>query len=434
MKSFYWDEKRCGFSLKECFGRISNIDRIFIATAFISQEGVDILQELAEKHNLGRENINLFLSSDFSDVKPADILTRLIKIAKVWIARESRMFHPKIYYMQNATEKLLVFGSSNLTGGGFGRNIEFDAIYSPNSDEDNQLNDFISYCILQSEEVTDARIRYYKSIEEDLLKLAETKTAIEKKFREFCKREDPFAESTCDLSGFYFQFEDYETFFPRNQALTSQELAQRRKNVQQKLLKIHDAVNASIGKLNIYPHWDKNNICSLTYPCAYNKHHVEWMGIRYGKRKEEVVFGGMQKASYESFTKHACLQYNVYADGFFVVLFFAVPDEAVDRKYLQQNLNKLANPINEQAAKLRGYGLKWKISGCPDFCFDKENDLANYLKEYDRDGRFSSLKMYFAPNDPRIKTFDGICNEILKGFELLKPLYDVLVWRAKYKL
>ena len=431
MKSFYWDEKNCGSSLKKYFDKISNVESVFIATAFISDDGVDILQELVGKFNLERENIKVVLSSDFSETKPANILTRLIKIAKVRIAKEDRMFHPKVYYMQSRTEKLLVFGSSNLTVGGFGRNIEFDAVCFPDEDERVQIDRFVSYCTSQSEEVTDAHIRYYESIEEDLLKLAETKTKIKKKCRGFYKRSDPFTEDSYDLTGFYFQFEDYETFFPRNQTLISQDLDKRRKTVQQKLLQIHDAVKDRVLAFNVYPHWEKNNICSLTYPCLYNKNCVDWMGIRYGKRREEIIFGGGQKASYESFTKYACLQYTVYADGFFVVLFFAVENEAVDRQYLKSNLNRLADRINEQAAKLKGYGLKWKISGCPDFCFDTQSDLANYLKEYDRDGRFSSLQMYFAPNDSRIKTFEGICNEIVKGFELLKPLYDELVWRAK---
>ena len=80
---------------------------------------------------------------------------------------------------------------------------------------------------------------------------------------------------------------------------------------------------------------------------------------------------------------------------------------------------------------MRGYGLEWRISGCKSFNFDIDDDLAAYLKQNDQDGRYSSLNMHFAPNDTRIKTLQGICNEVLEGFKLLKPLYDLIVWRGK---
>lgn len=73
----------------------------------------------------------------------------------------------------------------------------------------------------------------------------------------------------------------------------------------------------------------------------------------------------------------------------------------------------------------------WRISDCSSFNFDTDDGLAAYLKQNDHDGRFSSLSMHFAPDDPRIKTLSDICNEVIAGFKLYKPLYDIIAWRSK---
>lgn len=428
---FYWDKTDCGSDLGSRLYSVRNVKRLFVATAFISSDGVGILQKLIERDAVKRSNVTVCLSAEFSDIKPSDILTRLNKIADVRIAKDGRMFHPKLYYIEGESEKLLIYGSSNLTGGGFGKNIEFDGAFEPSAEEIAQVHRFIDYCMSQTTALTDAHIEFYKSLEAELSELTETKYRIKKKLGGFEKREDPFDESTYDLSGFYFDFADYETFFPRNVRSNFSGIRVKRDVVKKKLLAIHESIEDRVNELDLYAHWDKSNITSLTFPCSYNNFSVAWMGVRYGKRKDEVLFGGGTKEPYESFTKHACLQCNIDAKGFEVVLFFAVRNEALDRQYLRQKLYEHADEINEQARKLRGHGLVWKIEECPDFSFDDDDDLVTYLKQNDRDGRFSSMTMFFAPDDPRIKTLPDICREVLNGFSLYKPLYDLIAWRAK---
>lgn len=428
---FYWDENNCGFNLESQLQTMENIKTIFIATAFLSNDGVIIIKRLIDKHSIKRDNVTVCLSAEFSDDHPSNILSELNSIAKVRIAKGSRLFHPKLYYIHGETDDILIFGSSNLTSGGFGKNIEFNSIFSPSKEEIAQVEKFIFYCISQTSELTAEHIEFYKSQEDKLYELKKIKSQIAAQLRNFNKKDDPFTEYTYDISDFYFNFADYEAFFSRNSTLNSSYITEQRKVVQKKLLAINELVEKQINGLNLFTHWDKSNITSLTYPCAYNNHRVDWMGVRYGKRKEEVCFGGGVKESYESFTKHACLQYNIYSSGFYVVLFFAVPNGAWDRQYLKDKLPEISEEINNQVQLLRGYGLVWEITGCPDFNFDTDTDLATYLKQNDSEGKFSSLTMCFLPNDSRIKTLPNICKEVLKGFKLLKPLYDLIAWRPK---
>lgn len=428
---FYWDENNSGFKLEKQLQLIDNVKTIFVSTAFLSSDGVDILQRLIDKYSVKRENVTVCLSAEFSDDHPSDILVALNKVAKVRIARNNRLFHPKLYYIQSNTDNLLIFGSSNLTGGGFGRNIEFNSISHPTNDEIIQIENFISYCHSQTDELTTTYIEFYKSQEIKLSELKKVKAQIYTQLRSFDKKDDPFTEYTYDLSDFYFKFSDYESCFSRNSTLNTPTIIEQRKHLQDKLLVINEIVEDKINQLNLFTHWDKNNITSLNRPCPYNNYRVDWLGVRYGKRREEVCFGGGVKEPYESFTKHACLQYNIYSTGFYIVLFFAVPNDAWDRKYLKENINKIGEKLNQQVQSMKGHGLVWQISDCPDFNFDTDTDFVSYLKQNDGEGKFSSLNMRFAPNDPKIKTLSDICEVVLEGFKLLKPLYDLIVWRPK---
>lgn len=426
---FYWSKDDNRFELEKRFQSISGIKEIFIATAYLSKGGLEILQRLLERCPVEKDRVTVCLSPEFSDDHPSDILIELNRIAKVRIAKDDRFFHPKLYYIKSKTESLLIFGSSNFTTGGFNNNIEFDSICTPSSDEINQLERFINFCKLHTVELSGEHIDFYKNQESKLTELKKIKAQITQQLGNFEKRDDPFSVDTYDLTDYYFSFHDYEVFFSRNVSDNSSRLVMQRKVVQEKLLKIHSIIERRINALNLYAHWDKSNITSLTYPCLYNKNRVDWMGIRYGKSRKEIVLGGGVKESYESFTKHACLQYDVYPNGFEIVLFFAVPSDAVDRSYLAENIDMIADRINQTASKMKGYGLQWNISGCPSFNFDEETDLASYLKRYDLDGRYSSLNKHYEPNSPKIKTLDSICEEIKTVFNIYRPLYDVLVWR-----
>lgn len=428
---FYWDKSSNGFDLESQLQTMQNVEAIYIATAYLSGDGVDILRRLIDAHSINKEKVTVFLSTSFSDEHPSDILIELNKIAKVRIAKTGRLFHPKFYYIKGKEDSLLLCGSSNLTLGGFGKNVEFDLVCKPSSSDIIQMEKFVQFCISQTDMLTEEYIEFYKSQENKLDELKNIKSKIEGQLGSFDTRNDPFTAEKYDLTDFYFNFEDYETFFSRNSTKDTITLRERRKSVQEKLLAIHKSVESQVNRLNLFAHWDKSNITSLTFPSAYNKFTVDWMGVRYGKHKDEIVLGGGVKEIYESFTKHACLQYNVYPSGFEIVLFFAVPTDAVDRSYLAENIDRLADSINRQAQAMKGYGLVWQISGCPNFNFDTDDDLASYLRINDCDGKYSSLNMHFEPNDPRIKTLDNICKEVIDGFKLLKPLYDIIVWRGR---
>ena len=127
---FYWKGKtQNGLSLTDELLSCDSLITVYIATAFISADGVDILRQLAEKHNLSKQNITLYLSEQFSSNKPGEMLEQLSRLCSVNILL-GHDFHSKVYLLMGAENKL-IYGSSNLTTGGFSKNIEFNCIETP---------------------------------------------------------------------------------------------------------------------------------------------------------------------------------------------------------------------------------------------------------------------------------------------------------------
>ncbi len=87
---FYWDKNSNGLQLENQLYVINDINEIFIASAYLSCDGIDILQRLVEHGSVRKENVTVCLSTEFSDDKPSELLIRLGKIAMVRIAKGDR--------------------------------------------------------------------------------------------------------------------------------------------------------------------------------------------------------------------------------------------------------------------------------------------------------------------------------------------------------
>ena len=189
--------------------------------------------------------------------------------------------------------------------------------------------------------------------------------------------------------------------------------------------------------MGINCHWRKDNITSLIRPCIYNKGKVAWMGVRYGKTKAEVMALNYNETDdVLGFQKHGCLQYCLIPEGFVINLFLSVKNDAVDRAYLFDNIDKLSNNIEIEIEKLNKYNFLWNITDEKEkFTLDikdcRGNQFIQFLKKYDKPGRESYLEIFYPPDDPCLSNEDILCNEILRCIKLLLPIYNNLVYRPK---
>ena len=421
--------------LEEELLNVEGVTEIQIATAFLSSNGVAILRKLKERYNLQKEDIKLFISKEFSMYKPHIILAQLLDLCIVKIVHDINL-HAKVYLLKGKENKI-IFGSSNLTTGGFQNNLEFNCIKYEEKTELIEL--FFAQCEKKSMPVDEDIITAYKKHAAELGELDDIRKKANKVFSKIFYPDDPFPESEYNFVNLYFKFKDYETFFPRNWEKGDSVILERRKEVQEKMLKIHERIYRKIKSMGIMHHKRTENITSSIVPSFWNNGQVAWLGVRYGKtpREIELINEGINKQEQDAygFQKNGCLQFSIGGYGFEVNLFLAVRNDAIDRSYLHKNIRDLEQKIIFEMSKIKGKGMEWVIDDEKgnECCFDidSENlkDFCNWFRDNDKEGRLSYLRTFYKPDDIRINTIDAISTEVIKMIKLLLPLYNTLVWR-----
>lgn len=145
---FIWGEN----SIEDEILPLSNITKVTIASAYISKYGLEFIEKLKEKNSLTNDDIELYISSEFSTENPYELLKKANEICDVYIIAD-KFFHAKVYYLKTSSGlNKVVFGSSNMTLGGFKNNLEFNASGSVGdpgnimADNNNEVEKFFEYC------------------------------------------------------------------------------------------------------------------------------------------------------------------------------------------------------------------------------------------------------------------------------------------------
>lgn len=436
---FYWSKNANKLSLESELISLKSIKEVFIGTAFFSKEGLRILKAIISDNGLKKNKVHIYLSNEFTQDKPYELLKELCDVAQVKIFF-NQTFHAKVYLLRGKINKAL-FGSSNFTAGGFSKNIEFDYVGEINDAELNKFESFFEYCDLKAIEVTEEIIQYYKDNQTEIEELGKVQKQLKRKMKGYILQDDAMNKLEYDIDDYYFNFDDYETFFKRNEKRDDIEIREKRKVVQGKMLAIHNRVKAELLKLNLNCHWNPQNITSLIRPSEFNKGKVSWLGIRYGKTKDEINainqnLDKNEKDEIKGFQKHGCMQFSIGPKGFYIELFLAVRHDAIDRAHVQDNMERLQPQITKEISKLLGHGMIWEIYSDTDddyhkFDFDKESpdEFCKFLLKYDREGYESFLSIFYAADDKEIYTLDSISETVVFYINMLNPLYKVMVWR-----
>ena len=103
---------------------LRGVKKITVATAFFSDFGLNLLSDIIQNNNVAPANVTVYLSMEFSDRNPADLLMSLKNIAKPFIITKTNL-HAKAFLFEGEND-LFLSGSSNLTQGGFRDNLEFN--------------------------------------------------------------------------------------------------------------------------------------------------------------------------------------------------------------------------------------------------------------------------------------------------------------------
>ena len=103
-------------------------DKIRVAVAFAKGSGLVAAPALEQAMGRGAE-VRLLAGVDFqlTDLAAIARFNRAPSSARIYLSGDPssrRIFHPKVYLLESATTAVAIVGSSNLTGGGLGENLE----------------------------------------------------------------------------------------------------------------------------------------------------------------------------------------------------------------------------------------------------------------------------------------------------------------------
>jgi HKD family nuclease len=432
MSRFVWEK---GYIKKMSMNL--NITQITIVSAFFSSYGLEVIRELKNKNNIPKEKINIYLSTEFSMIKPGEILDGLCKIANVYIVTKVKL-HAKVFMFYTEKDIKVFHGSANFTRGGVEDNLELTN--DINLSDIGRLEEFENYCKKASEKVTPNIVQKYRDIDTELEEYLKASKKANKRFVEIFKDEnDPFTEADYDFENYFFKFHHYETFFPKYQYLDGPIINQRRDVIRKKLYEINRDLKNELQPLNLHNHWASvkkpEYITSKIDRSDYNHNRLSWICVRYGKHKKDAIIeGGAER--YESFIKHACMQLSIVSDGMQIGLFHATANKAIDRDYLHKNINKLKHDISSEISMLKGEGLVWHIydpksdKSIKKFNIDQEDaeKFVDFYRLYDKEGYESFCIYHMYPNDYRLETKESIIRVATKKITKLHPLYKLITW------
>lgn len=221
----------------------------------------------------------------------------------------------------------------------------------------------------------------------------------------------------------YFTRSDYEVFTPENAAVMTSQMAAKRKALQEKLVNLHKQIYPEVQKLGLRCHKDSRHLTTEMID-RYTGSANTWLLIRYNNTPTEFD-------SFASFTQFADIQYGISADkGFSIELFLGRKDGA-DRDEAMKRLNADRTQITEAIALLKGFGLRWELTGGNTFDLDTNEPAAfcDWLAASDKQGGESFMTCSYAPDDDRISV-QNIERELLAKIRLLLPLYKLLTHRG----
>ena len=418
-----------------------NPKKIIISSAYISFKGVEYLKDLSEIGNLKRKEIIVYCSIDFDDTKPADILQTLSSFCCVYLVMQP-FLHSKIYEFHYDHGVVFYHGSANLTHGGISKNFE---CMSKEILGKSPIVDFWENLSENSVAVTKDVIELYKTYQKTLPPKLKNNDGNLQNQLEIIKQSQQELKAYPDLTGFYFDVDDYITVSKKWYKVTSSEALKRRKVIQDKLLTLHKEIEPHVQKCDLHPHYHKDYVSSGIVPSVFNHGRVGAIWVRYGKHKHELnPYGGVvrknrrgNKDPIEQFHKHACFQVSFTSNGMDLGLFHSTAHDGIDRYYVREHWDRIKKEIEHNYHRLIGNSFVWHFYDAKidkstyRFEIDK-GTAAEFIKFYinhDEDGLESFCMRHYQLSDNRIKTKDSIMKEALETFKTLMPIYQAMTFR-----
>lgn len=433
---FYFDGKSF---LKNFRSVLQNneIQHVNIACSHIDLKGAKLLHKYLGELALERDNIIIYCSYDVDHQEPEKTLKLLNGIATVRIV-DLKYLHSKVFEIQTDKYWIVYNGSCNFTTASLTENIE---LMTRQIGSEQELLPFWESLNPNSFRFEDTFIENFASFpKKDEQKWLEDVKQFKDRLMEIINTNDAAAEDA------FFTDEDYAIFEPQYWNLNDTKTKLARKKTQQKFYELNEALLSFVNRHDLYPHYDSSHLTSSIVPSFYNNGEVHTIRIRYGKHEAEIKpFGSSkmesERSRSEKFGKHACLEFGIDCNEFYIGMFHSPANDGVDQSYVSDHWQLVKEKIMKVYDKLVGYGFYWEFwsnrKGRMVNTFDIDNgnpsQFIEFYELYFSEELVSYCRCYFQNDDKQIASFKEIVSLVEEHFLALLPLYNAMTYRIPKK-
>lgn len=164
--------------------------------------------------------------------------------------------------------------------------------------------------------------------------------------------------------------------------------------------------------------------------------------IRYGKHKSEIKPAGFSKmesecSRSESFGKHACLEFGIDQDEFYIGMFHSPANDGIDQSYVIDHWASVKEKMLAAYDSIVGYDLHWVFWSnregreIASYAIDRGNPKAfiEFYQAYYLQEVVSYCRCYIDRDDEQITTFNNIVSLVEDYFTALLSLYNAMTFR-----
>lgn len=396
---------------------------IWVAVALMNDNALEKIQS-----SIPEETIQHFLLGIDLPTSPT-VFETLKEISGERISaaffKQANTFHPKVYIIKKATEMVAFIGSANATMGGFSKNYEMNFCITRQEDclmllgWFNELNG-------SAKEITDEFIENYKiAYKRNRFWSSVQKSNLDNLFTTF--NESALLDNIKE--GQFFRQSDFDAFSPEFHTDTSEYAKERRSNVRDRFLELHDI---------IFPLFNEYGITDLHTPASrrnYTSQYFHSRGIinekdalwlNYGKSESQL-----SACDDDTFTNNIRIQIilrnNEKEKYIGIWLFVGKPNKSIeDRVFIKERASDIIF-INLFRALLQELGDSYWINiGEEEYGVSEldTRDLSGFL-EADDFSDYYIIGRNYDPNSEDLSN-ENISETVLTEFSKLFKLYQLI--------
>lgn len=399
-------------------------EEVWVAVALLKDRALDKILTCVPSDSIQHYLVGINLPTSPSSLEKLMTLKSAKLSAVIFGSRQT--FHPKLYLVKKSTGYIAFLGSANATMGGFSTNVEL-SFFVTDQAQCIELRDWFESMIQEGKEITEDFLVKYKEAYRKNLKW---RSAQESNLNAILENSNDYAGISIVKEGQFFTQSDFQAYNPIFHSDASELAKGQRRQVRNRLLKLHDLIYLHFNSFLITDLHAPANRMNYTSQYFHSRGHTndkDAIWLNYGKSELQL-----KHSSDGTFVNNnriqIILRHNIHEQFIGIWLFIGKPNKSrEDREYLK---TQIQNPVYLELLydSLMELGDSYWIQNKEVRYFMSEladiSKLFDFLNSDDFRGYYKIGRNY-DPNNENL-SIANIKNTVLTEFSKLFKIYRLV--------